>query len=174
MLAQHLQDYNIDIPEDPRNTFKVLDDLEWPYQLLKEIIYEGWNVFMGNHLEYVQLLKDKLSLDRHYINLSEYKTAYNLLNSLHQSFFTYYKSEGSNTDIIDCFFPNFKELIEYDKLYDLPNINRNSYNNMVDMMKKENITKFNLLKNNVTNNMYDEDFDDYHYYSTQQNPYPFA
>ena len=29
---------------------------------------------------------------------------------------------------------------------------------MVDMMKKENITKFNLLKNNVTNNIYDEDF----------------
>ena len=41
-------------------------------------------------------------------------------------------------------------------------------------MKKENITKFNLLKNNVTNNMYDEDFDDYHYYSTQHNLYPFA
>ena len=58
MLAQHLQDNNINIPEDPRNTFKVLDNLEWLYQLLKEIIYEG-STFMGNH-EYVQLLKDKL------------------------------------------------------------------------------------------------------------------
>ena len=28
---------------------------------------------------------------------------------------------------------------------------------MINMMKKENITKFNLLKNNVTSNIYDED-----------------
>lgn len=174
MLAQHLQDNNINIPEDPRNTFKVSDNSEWPYQLLEDIIYEGWNVFMGNNLEYIQVLKDKLSLDRHYIDLHDNKTAFDLLNSLHHSLFSYYKSEESNIDIIDCFFPNFKESREYDDFYDLPNINRNSYNNMVDMMKKENITKFNLLKNNVTNNMYDEDFDDYHYYSTQQNPYPFA
>lgn len=169
MLAQHLQEYNVNIPEDPRDSFNVLNNSEWPYKLLEEIIYEGWNVYMGNHIEYIQLLKDRLSLDRYYIDLDDIKTAFDLLNSLHNSFFNYYKLEGSNTDIIDCFFPNFKESDKYYELYDLPNINRRSYNNMVDMMKKNNIENFNFLKNNIIKNPYNEDYDDYNYYLTQQN-----
>ena len=168
MLAQHLQDYNISIPEDPRDSFKVSDNSEWPYQLLENVIYEGWNVYMGNHLEYVQeILKDRLSLDKYYIDLVDNKTAFDLLNSLHNSFFIYYKSEGTNTDIIDCFYPNFKESREYDKFFDLPNINRDSYNNMIDLMKKENITNFNLLKEKVISDVNDEDYDDYGYYLTR-------
>ena len=66
-------------------------------------------------------------------------------------------------------FPNFKESDKYYELYDLPNINRRSYNNMVDMMKKNNIENFNFLKNNIIKNPYNEDYDDYNYYLTQQN-----
>lgn len=67
------------------------------------------------------------------------------MNSLHNSFLVIINQKVL-IDIIDCFYPNFKESIEYDKFFDLPNINRGSYNNMIDLMKKENITKFNLLK----------------------------
>ena len=168
MLAQHLQDYNIDITEDPRESFKVSNNSEWPYQLLENVIKEGWNVYMGNHLKYVQLLKDKLGLDKNYINLDD-KTAFDLLNSLHHSLFDYYKSNGTNTDIIDCFYKNFKDFKKYNELYDLPNINRRSFKNMVNIMKKNDIENFNLLKSKVIKNINNEDYDDYIYNLTKEN-----
>ena len=169
MLAQHLQDYNIDIPEDPRESFKVSNNSEWPYQLLENVIYEGWNVNMSNHLQYVQLLKDKLGLDKNYINLDDYKTCFDLLNSLHHSLFDYYKSNDTNTDIIDCFYTNFKDLKKYNELYDLPNINRRSFNNMINIMKKSDIENFNLLKKEVIKNNNDEDYDDFNYLTQNGN-----
>jgi|TARA_B100001093_G_scaffold227611_1_gene218197 hypothetical protein len=184
MLAQHLQDYNIDITEDPRESFKVLDsvlqkylnnsttvsdDSIWPYKFLENVIKEGWNVYMGNHLKYVQLLKDKLSLDKNYLNLDDNKTAFDLLNSLHHSLFDYYKSNDTNTDIIDCFYTNFKDFKKYNELYDLPNVNRRSFKNMVNIMKKNDMVNFDLLKNKVIKNEnYDEDYDDYNYYLKQE------
>jgi hypothetical protein len=180
MLAQHLQDYNIDITEDPRESFKVLDsvlqkylnnsttvsdDSIWPYKFLENVIKEGWNVYMGNHLKYVQLLKDKLSLNKNYINLDDNKTAFDLLNSLHYSLFNHYKSEGTNTDIIDCFFTDFKNSEEYTELYNLPNINLRSFNNMIDLMKENDEKKeFNSLEEQVKNDETNEDHEDYKYY----------
>ena len=164
MLAQHLQDYNIRIPEDPRKAFNVLDNSEWPFRLLEDVIYEGWNIHMEKYLDYILLLKDRLGLNKAYIVLEDKRTAFDLINSLHHSLFNYYKSEESNTDIIDCFFPRFKVSMEYEDFYDLPNINRNSFNNMINMMKEDDIGKFNLLEKKVTSNIHDEDFDDYEYY----------
>ena len=172
MLAQHLKDNNIQIPEDPREEFKVQDNSEWPYKLLEDCIYEGWNTYIGNYIDYINLIKSVLELDRHYIELDN-KTAYNLLTSIHQSLFSYYRSEGTNTDIIDCFFPNFKELKQYNKLYDLPNINRNSYDNMIELMKEGNIDNFNSLEKMVIHNVNNEDFIDYNYYITRKSSNPF-
>lgn len=177
MLAQYLQDYNIKIDEDPRETFKVshsvlrqnldksiVSDDIWPYKLLENIIFEGWNVCMSNHLHYVQLLKEKLNLDNNNINLDDNKTAFDLLNSLHYSLFNHYKSEGTNTDIIDCFFTNFKNSEEYTELYYLPNINLRSFNNMIDLMKENDEKKFNLLERQVIDDKTNEDYEDYKHY----------
>ena len=164
MLAQYLQDYNIKIDEDPRETFKVSDD-NWPYNLLEEIIFEGWNVCMSKHLHYVKLLKEKLNLDNNNINIEDNKTAFDLLNSLHYSLFNHYKFEGTKTDIIDCFFTNFKNSEEYTELYYLPNINLRSFNNMIDLMKENDEKKeFNSLEQQVKNDETNEDHEDYKYY----------
>lgn len=164
MLAQYLQDYNIKIDEDPRETFKVSDD-NWPYNLLEEIIFEGWNVCMSKHLHYVKLLKEKLNLDNNNINIEDNKTAFDLLNSLHYSLFNHYKFEGTKTDIIDCFFTNFKNSEEYTELYYLPNINLRSFNNMIDLMKENDEKKeFNSLEEQVKNDETNEDHKDYKYY----------
>lgn len=178
MLAQYLKDYKIKIDEDPRETFKVshsvltqyldksiVSDEIWPYKLLENIIFEGWNVCMSNHLHYVKLLKEKLNLDKNNINLDDNKTAFDLLNSLHHSLFNHYKSEGTKTDIIDCFFTNFKNSEEYTELYYLPNINLRSFNNMIDLMKENDEKKeFNSLEEQVKNDETNEDHEDYKYY----------
>ena len=58
----------------------------------------------------------------------------------------------------------FKVSREYDEFNDLPNINRQSFNNMIDMMKEDDMEKFKLLEEKVTTNIQDEDHDDYLYY----------
>ena len=81
----------------------------------------------------------------------------------------YLEINGTNTDIIDCFYKNFKYFKKYNELYDLPNINRRSFKNMVNIMKKNDIENFNLLKSKVIKNINNEDYDDYIYNLTKEN-----
>ena len=149
MIAQHIKNNNIDFGlEDPRRSFDIEnDETRWPFTFLEEIIKEGWHVSLDGN--YLALLKDKLKLDLRYFNLIENGTITDFLQSIHESLFNYFRTDGITRDIIERFFPDFNNS-EYDELKFLPTFNKNNFDFTINYLKLKDPKKYlEVIKNTL-------------------------
>tara|TARA_Y100000385_G_scaffold277525_2_gene324603 strand:+ start:4789 stop:7131 length:2343 start_codon:yes stop_codon:yes gene_type:complete len=93
-------------------------------QWIEEIIFQGWNSYVDEG--YINLVKTILKIDTETF-ISD--TCYDFLNSLYKFLLNHFKSHKNNNTIIQCFYPKFFEDIHRENL---PNINMENYNMMMD------------------------------------------
>lgn len=121
---------------------------------ISEIIFQGWNSSVDNG--YSILIKTILGIDT-----SDFikNTCYDFLNSLYQFLYNYFKSNRNDTTILLCFFPTFFE----DNIEEnLPNINMENYNMMMDDLINNYPKSYVEILKTLTDDH--EDFMDYEFY----------
>lgn len=134
---------------------------KWPLEFFKKILAEGWNA-TPDFTEYVNLLKTNLNFGMHIPE--QYSNVFDLLSGLYNNLYAHYKNpEHGPTSIIHCFFPDFNTNEKYTYL---PNINRNSYLNMMKMIVKT--KEFKTSVKRVESDDNNEDYKDYGDYQQQQ------
>lgn len=157
MIAQHLNNSKINFEDnfDPRRLFDINSTENWQYKFLKSIIIEGWHVSLDSN--YLELLIIHLKLNKNYFELKTNLNISDFLQSIHESLFNYFRRSNVNRIIIECYFPNFTDS-KYDSLKILPELNKNSYHNMIEYLKSEESEKYNQIINEM--NSENEDFEE--------------
>ena len=142
MLSQHIKNNNINLHEDPREYFNVEDEDQWQFKFLEVIILEGWNTKIEVYQEYIFKISELLKINISEFNISN--TIYDYLQSIQHYLFNNFKTQQLNIDIIECFYPDFKQEDKYNELYILPNVNKYSFDYMMSLM--ENMDEENFQK----------------------------
>ena len=154
MLAQHIENLKVfelikgSVPELIKT--KCDNFVSW----IDEVIFQGWNSSLDSG--YTGLVCSVLQVPLDILNTN---TCFDFLQSLHGFLYDKFVSEktANNTTIILCFFPDFFSNSSH--LRNLPNINKENYNKMMDDFSLHFPESFKKIINELTET--DEDFLDY-------------